>query len=120
MVKANNTLTFSSANRSRIYFNQSRNPMIDTDIKPGPYKEVLPCKDLCYELVRSCPASLGFACPMEGQYLNYTYGSPKGSEIGFARCNAPGVGLNSAAALSRLWGMTFSMALGTTLLVWAI
>ncbi|KAG9818558.1 hypothetical protein KCU77_g17340, partial [Aureobasidium melanogenum] len=38
--------------------NSSRNPTIIVDtIAPGPYKEVLPCQDLCYSLVRSCPAA---------------------------------------------------------------
>jgi calcium channel MID1 len=60
-------------------YNSSRNPIIDTDIKPGPYKEVLPCQDLCHELVQSCPASLGFGCPVE-EWLNASYGvrSPNG------------------------------------------
>ncbi len=60
--------------------NSSRNPLIDTNIKPGPYKEVLPCQDLCYTLVQSCPAALGFACPLQGRGLNWSYGvrDPKG------------------------------------------
>ncbi|KAM5444758.1 hypothetical protein MferCBS31731_000213 [Microsporum ferrugineum] len=59
--------------RQNVLTNSSRNPLIDTKIKPGPYKEVLPCQDLCYSLVRSCPASFGFGCPT-GQWLNYSYG----------------------------------------------
>ncbi|KAL2419805.1 Calcium influx-promoting protein ehs1 [Exophiala dermatitidis] len=55
--------------------NSSRNPIIDESIRPGPYKEVLPCKDLCYDLVQSCPAKLGFACPLEGAGLEDSYGS---------------------------------------------
>lgn len=54
--------------------NSSRNPeIIDGVIGPGPYKEVLPCIDLCYDLVQSCPAALGFGCP-EGKYQNMSYG----------------------------------------------
>ncbi|KAJ5645570.1 hypothetical protein N7507_011581 [Penicillium longicatenatum] len=53
--------------------NQSRNPIIDTDIKPGPYKEILPCKDICHDMVKSCPAALGFGCPT-GKWLNASYG----------------------------------------------
>ena len=54
--------------------NSSRNPqIIDAIIQPGPYKEVLPCIDLCYDLVRACPAALGFGCP-QGKYLNMSYG----------------------------------------------
>jgi calcium channel MID1 len=55
--------------------NSSRNPIIDSRIKPGPYKEVLPCDDLCYDLVQSCPASLGFGCPYPGRGLEESYGS---------------------------------------------
>ncbi|WPH04053.1 Hypothetical protein R9X50_00693700 [Acrodontium crateriforme] len=62
--------------------NSSRNPtIIDDMIQPGPYKEVLPCEDLCWGLMQSCPASLGFACPHRGRGLEATYGrrSPDGS-----------------------------------------
>ncbi|KAK2775469.1 stretch-activated cation channel mid1 [Onygenales sp. PD_12] len=60
--------------RQVVLSNSSRNPLIDEEIKPGPYKEVLPCQDLCYDLVRSCPAALGFSCP-EGKWLNASYGA---------------------------------------------
>lgn len=53
--------------------NASRNPLIDSEIKPGPYKEILPCQDLCYDLVRTCPSALGFSCPT-GKWLNMSYG----------------------------------------------
>lgn len=53
--------------------NTSRNPVIDEKIKPGPYKEILPCHDLCNDLVRTCPAALGFQCPT-GKLLNESYG----------------------------------------------
>jgi calcium channel MID1 len=53
--------------------NASRNPLIDSAIMPGPYKEILPCEDLCNELVRTCPAALGFHCP-KGKWLNASYG----------------------------------------------
>lgn len=119
-VIADSPLTFSGENRTRNYFNSSRNLMIDKDIKPGPYKEVLPCKDLCYELVRSCPAALGFACPMEGHGLNYTYGDPPAKGSNNYTCNAPGIGLNGTGALRVFLGMTVAMALGTSLLVMVI
>ncbi|KIW38256.1 uncharacterized protein PV06_09237 [Exophiala oligosperma] len=54
--------------------NSSRNAIIDETIRPGPYKEVLPCQDLCYDLVQSCPASLSFACPSKGEGLENSYG----------------------------------------------
>ncbi|KAF3907324.1 hypothetical protein ABW21_db0208615 [Orbilia brochopaga] len=41
----------------------SRNVLIDEVVSPGPYKEIKPCMDLCWSLVQSCPASLGFSCP---------------------------------------------------------
>lgn len=54
--------------------NSSRNSeIIDDVIQPGPYKEVLPCIDLCFDLVQSCPAALGFGCP-QGKYQNMSYG----------------------------------------------
>ncbi|KAL4902435.1 hypothetical protein BDW74DRAFT_64005 [Aspergillus multicolor] len=46
--------------------------LIDKEINPGPYKEVLPNVRICHELVRSCPMSLGFSCP-SGKYLTYAY-----------------------------------------------
>nr|POF17719.1 calcium influx-promoting protein ehs1 [Quercus suber] len=62
--------------------NSSRIPaLVDTLIQPGPYKELLPCDDLCYGLIQACPASLGFACPAPGRGLEVAYGrrSPNGS-----------------------------------------
>lgn len=41
----------------------SRNKQIDQVIRPGPYKEVKPCMDLCWTLVQSCPTTFGFSCP---------------------------------------------------------
>ena len=43
-------------------FNSSRVPQIDQQVQPGPYKEVLPCESLCYDIVRSCPASSAPPC----------------------------------------------------------
>ena len=60
---------------STLSSNSSRNPsIIDDMIMPGPYKELLPCEDLCYSLVQSCPASLGFGCPFKGRGLEASYG----------------------------------------------
>ncbi|CAG8124957.1 unnamed protein product [Penicillium olsonii] len=53
--------------------NNSRNSIIDELIKPGPYKEILPCQDVCHTLVKNCPTTLGFSCP-EGRWLNASYG----------------------------------------------
>lgn len=73
-------------------FNSSRNPFIDETIAPGPYKEVLPCEDLCYSLVQSCPSNIGFSCPRPGYIgFNTSYGQrSEADEDGFVTCNYPG------------------------------
>ncbi|KAG0640560.1 stretch-activated Ca2+-permeable channel component-domain-containing protein [Tuber brumale] len=54
----------------------SRNTKIDQIIRPGPYKEVKPCMDLCWTLVQSCPSSLGFQCPGSGSWgMMQSYGA---------------------------------------------
>ena len=73
--------------------------MIDDVIRPGPYKELLPCKDICYNLTRSCPAALQFACPLEGYGLNLSYGNPTPHPGGTITCNPPWPGMNGAAGL---------------------
>ena len=78
-----------------LYANSSRNPMIDDKIRPGPYKEFLPCIDLCYEVVRSCPATLGFACPLEGHGLNYAYGKNDTNNV---TCHYPGAPFHQSLA----------------------
>jgi calcium channel MID1 len=63
------------ANATKLpWFSQSRNPLIDQQVKPGPYKELLPCIDLCYDIVRSCPAVMGFSCPRQVALMNKSYG----------------------------------------------
>lgn len=73
--------------------NTSRNShLIVNTIQPGPYREVLPCEDLCYDLIRSCPAKLGFACPLKGKGLEESYGI-KGVSLatgGGYTCSEPG------------------------------
>ncbi|CAK7274875.1 hypothetical protein SEPCBS57363_006388 [Sporothrix epigloea] len=73
-------------------FNSSRNPFIDETIAPGPYKEVLPCEDLCYNLVQSCPSAIGFSCPRPAKYgFNTSYGIRTSADLnGFVTCNYPG------------------------------
>ena len=70
--------------------NSSRNRRIDEEIQPGPYKEVLPCDDLCYNIVQSCPSALGFSCPLPGQVgFSASYGQrPQGGST--PTCNFPG------------------------------
>lgn len=86
-----------SANKSKA-LSGSRNPAIDQTIVPGPYKEILPCEDLCYNLVQSCPASMQFNCPQPGVIgFNESYGvKPQGSgdvngRLTNITCNWPGM-----------------------------
>ncbi|KAJ5757003.1 uncharacterized protein N7511_007185 [Penicillium nucicola] len=67
------SLPVDSPYRQHVASNTSRNKIIDTDIKPGPYKEILPCEDICSTLVKDCPSTLGFQCP-SGRWLNASYG----------------------------------------------
>lgn len=82
----NQTKEFNTTIRERFAYNRSRNPMIDQSIKPGPYKELLPCDDLCFDLVRSCPAKLGFACP-NSPAKELSYGTRNPDSL---KCNFPG------------------------------
>ncbi|MCJ1433810.1 stretch-activated cation channel mid1 [Xylographa pallens] len=88
--------TFSEANKSVMYLNSSRVRRIDQIIQPGPYKELLPCIGLCYDLVQNCPAALGFACPLAGKGQNYSYGYVTNNSL---TCNIPGAiwGVNGAS-----------------------
>ena len=81
------SVAFSQTYGSSIATNSSRNRMIDSAIRPGPYKEVLPCEDLCYSLVQSCPSSLGFGCPFPGKGLNTSYGNRDGIANGTITCS---------------------------------
>ncbi|RDW70131.1 hypothetical protein BP5796_08528 [Coleophoma crateriformis] len=85
--------------------NASRNAAIDTTVQPGPYKEVLPCDDLCFGIVQSCPSVMGFSCPMVGQIgFNTSYGErPNGSpeQAGQITCNFPGAAYFLAATGTR-------------------
>lgn len=109
-------------NKTKSYYNHSRNPMIDAVIKPGPYKEVLPCKEMCYNLTQSCPAALQFSCPLEGHGLNYTYGSlpPKGSPNGLVTCNIPLAGINESSGIRVKELLATSATLGVALVVMTI
>jgi len=106
---------------SRVASNSSRNPIIDSDIRPGPYKEVLPCEDLCYDLMQSCPASLGFGCPLEGRGLNVSYGK-RSRDAGEISCSYLGAAyyLSAGGRMSlggiavgvlglMFWGLVFGL-----------
>jgi len=82
-------------------YTSSRNAAIDEQVQPGPYKELLPCDDVCYNLYQSCPSALGFACPVPanpGFDTSYGRRNPDGS----LSCNYQGSANNipSAATLS--------------------
>ncbi|KAG2206952.1 hypothetical protein INT47_008421 [Mucor saturninus] len=51
----------------------SRNPWVDEIMKPGEWTELLPCIDLCYHVVQSCPPFLQFYCP-GGDLATVQYG----------------------------------------------
>ncbi|KAL1879077.1 hypothetical protein VTK73DRAFT_7403 [Phialemonium thermophilum] len=73
-------------------YTSSRNPRIDEVVQPGPYKEVLPCDDLCYNLVQSCHPAMQFSCPLPGKLgFNTSYGRrTEEDDDGQVTCNYPG------------------------------
>lgn len=94
---------------SQLSYQRSRNTEIDAVIKPGPYKEVLPCEDLCYNLVQSCPSSLGFSCPRPWNIgFNTSYGTMTGTNGSTITCNYPGNfhHYSAASAMARSWLLT--------------
>jgi len=104
-----------------VAFNSSRNAALITNtIAPGPYMEVLPCEDLCYELVRSCPAALGFACPRKGRGLEWSYGTRRVTSDGAVTCNAPGAvwGINAGVSgMGMSWTVSVCAVIGTIMLL---
>jgi len=48
--------------------NTSRNSLIDQTVQPGPYKELMPCSQLCWGIEQNCPSTLGFQCPLPGSF----------------------------------------------------
>ncbi|KAF9383474.1 stretch-activated cation channel mid1 [Podila verticillata] len=83
----------------------SQNPLMN----PGQYGEVLPCIDLCFDVVQSCPNFLGFNCPIKNMAGNYAHMNPTGFQ-----CNGLGVVPvpSSGTRLGRSW-----LGLVATLLV---
>ncbi|KAF2660839.1 hypothetical protein K491DRAFT_687965 [Lophiostoma macrostomum CBS 122681] len=88
----NMTKEFNETTRERFAFQGSRNPLIDSAIQPGPYKELLPCEDLCFDIVRSCPAQLQFKCPARSMRSG-SYGKRESGPQGLT-CNFPGALVN--------------------------
>jgi len=117
----NNTV-FNDTHRNRYAFNRSRIPMIDEIIKPGPYKELLPCEDLCFDIVRSCPAQLGFSCPND-PLRQYSYGKKDPTEMNL-KCNFPGAVVNlnldrgAAGTLAARWSTTALVSFMTIAWTW--
>ncbi|KAJ5693368.1 hypothetical protein N7462_002791 [Penicillium macrosclerotiorum] len=107
------SLPADSIYRTSAATNKSRNALIDAEIKPGPYKEILPCQDICHTLVKTCPSNLGFGCPT-GKYLNSSYGYRSSS--GDVTCSYPGAAyyLNVGARLG-VWG-----SVSVVSLVWGV
>ncbi|KAF1997166.1 hypothetical protein P154DRAFT_524975 [Amniculicola lignicola CBS 123094] len=87
----NTSAEFNTTVRERFAFSKSRNKIIDTEIQPGPYKEMPPCEYLCFDIVRSCPSQLGFSCP-GGKIAQWSYGQRKPKDPGnqTLTCNFPG------------------------------
>ncbi|OOQ87606.1 calcium channel subunit Mid1 [Penicillium brasilianum] len=98
------SLPADSVYRQSAVTNSSRNALIDSQIQPGPYKEILPCQDICYSLVKSCPSKLGFGCPT-GEWLNASYGYRNGD--GDITCSYLGAAyyLNGGFRVVAGWGV---------------
>jgi calcium channel MID1 len=107
------TAEMNATKRHRLGYNSTRNPGTDKVTPLGPYKEMKPCEDLCFDIVRSCPAQLGFACPNNpARALTYGKRDPEDLEL---RCNFPGavVKLNiqgAAVATSAKLGLAVAVA----------
>ncbi|KAI9807272.1 MAG: stretch-activated cation channel mid1 [Piccolia ochrophora] len=96
-------LGYDAPARQVAFLNASRNPRIDALVRPGPYKEVKPCVELCYGIVQNCPATLGFACPT-GPSRDRSYGMR--SPDGYVTCSYLGAAffLSDAARGGVGWG----------------
>lgn len=106
---------------NQLSYQTSRNSLIDSQIKPGPYKEVLPCEELCYDLVQSCPAAMGFTCPRPWNTgFNTSYGTKMGSNDGNVTCNYPGSFhfYSGATETAVSWLLTIVMASLATAAAW--
>ena len=74
-----------------IAVNGSRNKWIDEAVAPGPYTELLPCIDLCYQVVQSCPPFMAFNCPKgDLAALQYGYWKARANDS-LVSCNPVGL-----------------------------
>ncbi|SPO00699.1 related to Ca2+ channel [Cephalotrichum gorgonifer] len=89
----------------------SRNAWIDEEIAPGPYKEILPCDDVCYHLVQSCPAAMGFGCPLPNGDDEMFWGSYAQRKDGEQSCSMPPSSsfVGGAATLTAGGGAVFAV-----------
>lgn len=89
-------------------------PENETRIDPGDFGEVLPCIDLCFDVVQSCPNFLGFGCPVKNMAGNYATMNSDGFQ-----CNGLGlVPVPSEGAVSRQgWRMMQVVAMAVAVLV---
>ena len=93
------------------YNNMSRNAFINDVIQPGPYKEILPCEDVCYQVVQSCPAAMGFGCPRPHMpSFNVSYGR-RDDDSDSVTCNFPGESRTKTSAASLPWPSTVAFAM---------
>jgi len=96
----------------------SRNTKIDEIVKPGAYKEVRPCKDLCWTLVQSCPSQLGFTCPRDFTWgKEMSYGERDGG--GDVTCSYLGAVYFLSAASKHLVGVWWLGLLAGSVALWA-
>ncbi|KAK2590926.1 stretch-activated cation channel mid1 [Conoideocrella luteorostrata] len=101
--------------------NASRNSFIDANIQPGPYREIMPCEDICYQVVQSCPSKIGFKCPQPGMYgFDVTYGR-RDPDPRVVSCNFPGEARTRfSAGVSRIPNLALVAVTVTFLILLAV
>ncbi|RUS21475.1 stretch-activated Ca2+-permeable channel component-domain-containing protein [Endogone sp. FLAS-F59071] len=84
----------------------SRNPWFNTT---GSWNELLPCADLCYNIVQSCPPFLNFVCPPNLDLMLQQYGFwlDNSERTNQPTCNSLGLNFSippvSMSAVRRWW-----------------
>ncbi|CAO3565514.1 unnamed protein product [Mortierella alpina] len=90
------------------------NPLMN----PGQYGEVLPCIDLCFDVVQSCPNFLGFNCPVKNMAGNYASMNAEGFQCnGLGVVAVPSLGVRSRVVSGG--GMRLVMVVGVLQVVLA-
>jgi len=100
-------------------YNASRNLQIDKIVQPGPYKERLPCDYLCYDLVSSCPASMGFSCPLPKSKFGFNTSYAVYDSNKSLSCNYPGSAHypSTASAMAVTWVSTVTLIIAGLLMM---